>query len=359
MSVQLVSKEEITKLLNDWYQTIISQHVIKAKKLKEEIDNKIHHIEEDQGILIYYSLIEFRYKILTCDTEGYEESLGKIEPLPEQAETFLQYYYHFFKAMYSIQVANHSDASLHYDKAEKLLEKIPDEIEKAEFDYMLATFHYQTMNPLAAINYANKAKEIFSKNEGYENKAAACLNTLGLGCTKLKQFEKAEEHFIAALDMFKKNNEEHLMNKVKHNLGLLYADQNLSELAIKYLGDSLKNNPKTMFLLAREYYKLGENEIAAGIIEQGIKVNQLKEYMCHFSILKALNEKTLKIEKLEEVIMEGIYYFKGEELWGHVKEYASILGNKYHELKEYEKSSKYLQMALEADGKDLEKGALK
>lgn len=40
MSTQIVSKEEITRLLNDWYQTIISQHVIKAKYLKSEIDNK-------------------------------------------------------------------------------------------------------------------------------------------------------------------------------------------------------------------------------------------------------------------------------------------------------------------------------
>ena len=54
MSTQIVSKEEITRLLNDWYQTIISQHVIKAKYLKSEIDNKIHHIEEDR---IFLSII--------------------------------------------------------------------------------------------------------------------------------------------------------------------------------------------------------------------------------------------------------------------------------------------------------------
>ena len=261
MSTQIVSKEEITRLLNDWYQTIISQHVIKAKYLKSEIDNKIHHIEEDQNILIYYSLLEFRYKLLSCDTEGYEESLNKIEPLPDKAEQFLQYYYHFFKAIYSITIANHNEARKHYDLAEKLLSNIPDEIEKAEFDYMLASFYYQTTNPLLAIKYASKAK-VFSKNKGYEIKHATCLNTLGLCCTKLKQFESAEEYFISALDTFKKYEQKQLINKIKHNLGLLYADQNLSELAIKHLSDSLKDNPKTTFLLAREYYKLGKHDIA-------------------------------------------------------------------------------------------------
>ena len=63
MNVQTVSKGEITNLLNNWYQSIISQHVLKSTNYKKEIDNKIHQIEEDQNILIYYSLLDFRYKL--------------------------------------------------------------------------------------------------------------------------------------------------------------------------------------------------------------------------------------------------------------------------------------------------------
>ncbi|WP_242220355.1 Rap family tetratricopeptide repeat protein [Bacillus cereus group sp. BfR-BA-01380] len=358
MNTSVVPNEEISNLLNSWYQSIISQHAIKATHLKEEIDKKIFNIEENQDILTYYSLIEFRYKLLVCDTEGYEEILDKIEPLPEQAEQFLKYYYHFFKAIYENSLANHREARIHYEQAEKLLNQVTNELEKAEFDYMLASFHYQTLNPLLAISYANRAYTIFSKNEGYEVKSAACLNTLGLSCTKLKQFESAEEHFISALDTFKKYNEEHLANKVRHNLGLLYADQNLSELAVKHLRESLKDNPKTLFLLAREYYKLGKNEIAAEIIEQGCKLNNLEEYKYHFNILKELNKKA-DVKEIEKAIIAGIYYFKEEELWGHVKEYASMLGNTFYELNNHETSSKYLHMALTADKKDMEKGALK
>ncbi|PEV45255.1 hypothetical protein CN432_20375, partial [Bacillus thuringiensis] len=53
MNVQTVSKGEITNLLNNWYQSIISQHVLKSTNYKNEIDSKIHQIEEDQNILIY------------------------------------------------------------------------------------------------------------------------------------------------------------------------------------------------------------------------------------------------------------------------------------------------------------------
>lgn len=189
-------------------------------------------------------------------------------------------------------------------------------------------------------------------------KVAACQNTIGLSCTKLRMYEIAEDNFISALRIFEKYSEEKLIGKVKHNLGLLYTDQNLPELAIKYLKDSLKNNPKTMFLLAREYYKLGDNFLAANLIDQGYNLTTLKEYKCHFAILRELNKKA-KVEELEKVIMIGIHYFKKENLWGHVKEYASILGNKFYDLNNYEQASKYLHIALDADKKDLEKGAWK
>ncbi len=40
MSVDIVSKEEITKLLNDWYQAMISQRVLQSQKIKEDIAKK-------------------------------------------------------------------------------------------------------------------------------------------------------------------------------------------------------------------------------------------------------------------------------------------------------------------------------
>jgi response regulator aspartate phosphatase H, N terminal len=62
LTVEVITKQEITKLLNDWYQEMRVQHVIKACKLKEEIDGKINRIEEDQDVLVYYSLLDFRHK---------------------------------------------------------------------------------------------------------------------------------------------------------------------------------------------------------------------------------------------------------------------------------------------------------
>jgi tetratricopeptide (TPR) repeat protein len=138
LTLEVITKRDITKLLNDWYQEMRVQHVIKARKLKEEIDSKINNIEEDQDVLIYYSLLDFRHKILIGDFES-----GYNEPISEQeTNSFLKYYYHFFKFIYFMEIGNYNEAKPYYERAEELLAEIPDEAEKAEFNYRVAVFQY-------------------------------------------------------------------------------------------------------------------------------------------------------------------------------------------------------------------------
>ncbi|MEC2989518.1 hypothetical protein P9Z41_29840, partial [Bacillus cereus] len=90
MNVEIISKEEITKLLNDWYQAIISQSVLQSNEIKEEIADKINNIKEDQTILVYYALLNARYNLLIRDMDSSKDILDKIEPLQEPTETFLE-----------------------------------------------------------------------------------------------------------------------------------------------------------------------------------------------------------------------------------------------------------------------------
>lgn len=70
MSVNLISNEKITKLLNDWYQAMIAQRVLQSENIKEDIESKINYIKEDQTILMYYALLNARYSLLIRDTKG-------------------------------------------------------------------------------------------------------------------------------------------------------------------------------------------------------------------------------------------------------------------------------------------------
>jgi len=146
---------------------------------------------------------------------------------------------------------------------------------------------------------------------GYEVKVASCETALGTARIFLKQFEKAEEHFNRSIDLLQKHNEEKLILIVRHNLGLLYATQNLSKLAIRHLSEVTEKNIahfKAVFLQAREHYKLRKTNIVKELIvkeliEKGLAVCMElgnEEYVYHFNILRSLNEDEA-IKLLEEV----------------------------------------------------------
>lgn len=123
--------------------------------------------------------------------------------------------------------------------------------------------------------------------------------------------------------------------KIRHNLGFLYAEQDLSEAAIRNLTtaiDTPEKSYKAIFLIARENYKLGNTEESLKFIETGLEAcNRINntEYKHHFSILSALNSKE-STEKSENIISEGIEYFEQEGLLGFVHDYSKQLALKFY-----------------------------
>ncbi|PEK21913.1 hypothetical protein CN568_16705 [Bacillus pseudomycoides] len=365
MNVQMKGSEQVTKLLNDWYQSMLSQQNIQATKLKQEIEDRLSNIKEDEHLSLYYSLLDFRYKVLTDGLNITKGSFDKINSFKIPNNSFLSYYYHFFKAVHSTILADYNEAREHFEKAEKLLMYVvSNELEEAEFNYRLASFYYQVYKPLLAIDHIRMAKDIFSKHVGYEINVALCDNIFGLSCIDLRQFEQTEESFNAAIDSLNKKNEKTLLLRVRNNIGLMYANQNLSSLAIRHLSEVTENMPnhfKALYLQADENIKLGETETASQLIEKGLNIcNELenKEYQYRFKILEKLNKSSDTLE-LETAILAGFSYFRKEELWDCIEEYTERLANKFYAEENHLKSSKYFYMSNEARKKLLAKGALK
>ncbi|BCC15143.1 tetratricopeptide repeat protein [Bacillus cereus] len=372
MSTDVFVYEVVMQQLNDFYQLMLSQQLLKASELKKEIDEKIEQIKDvkeeekqHQNLLLYYSLLDFKYKMLTDRVSIRKDSFDAInDSIDETTDTLISYYYHSFKAEHALLFSNYNEARRQYEEAESLLGHISDELEHAEFYQKYAVLHHHISQMLTSIEYTNKAKEIFEKHAGYEVKVASCENTLGTACIFLKQFEKAEEHLNRSIDLLKKHNEDKLILVVRHNLGLLYATQNLSTLAIRHLSEVTEKIPthfKALFLQAREHYKLEETAIAKKLIEKGLKVCQEAgnaEYVYHFNILRSLNDDAA-VELLEEEVKKGITYFKDQDLWDYVEEYSEVLAVRFRKLKDHEKVSDYFDVCYEAKQKLLSKGALK
>ncbi|EOV9529123.1 tetratricopeptide repeat protein [Bacillus cytotoxicus] len=371
MSVSVKRNEQLTSLLNDWYQSMLSQQILKAANLKKEIDEKINKLKKErdqdiqvQNLLLYYSLLDFRYMVLTDSISIRQDSFDSISNYQIPTDQFLRFYYHFFKAVHATFIKNYTTAEEHYEQAETLLVDIPDDLEHAEFYYRIATFYHHTYNTLTSIEYAKKAKGIFSKHEGYEVKVAFCDSLLGGCCICLKQYEKAEEYLNSAIDLLKKENEENSLLYVRSTIGWLYSDQNMSTLAIRHLSEVTTKIPthfKAIFLQAKEHYKLGEQLAANELITNGLQIcKNIKneEYIHHFTILNSLNENVSSNE-LEKVIQEGIVYFEKEELWEYVVEYAELFAATCRQLGNHKKVSDYFHICYQAKHKLIEKGALK
>ncbi len=60
------------------------------------------------------------------------------------------------------------------------------------------------INRLLQLKKLPKQRISLKKHAGYETNIGLCDNLIGLACTHLKQFEEAEEHFITAINTFKK-----------------------------------------------------------------------------------------------------------------------------------------------------------
>ena len=364
MNVQMKGNEQITKLLNDWYQAMLQQQLEKAANLKREVEEKVSDIKEDENLLLYYSLLNFRYKVLTDGFNITKDSFNEINSFDIPNNSFLSYYYHFFKAIHSTIITNYNEASKQFEKAEALLQYIPNELEKAEYNYRISAFFYYTKQPISTVMYVNKAIEIFSKHSGYEMNIALAENLLGLTAIQIKQYEQAEEYLNSAINTLQRQNNETLLLRARHNLGWLYASQNLSELAIRHLSEVTKKIPnhfKAIFLQAREHTKLSEINTAKKLIENGINLCtelENEEYIHHFTILKVLNNNA-PIDELERIILEGISFFDKKSLHNYIQEYSEKLAFRFYEEGDHIKSSKYFHMGAQAKEKTIKKGALK
>ncbi|WP_088362476.1 tetratricopeptide repeat protein [Bacillus cereus] len=375
MSVPLISNEQMVQTINNWYKEIRERNIEKAESIKTNLEEQILQLNqsvnskenpsiEESETLLYFHLINFRFNLLQDNLSINNNSFNEIDSFEIPAASKLTFYYNFFKALHSTSISNYKEAREYFDKANQLIHFITDDIEKSEYNYNLATFYYHNYQAVLAITYGTKAKDEFSKHSGYEMNIAACNNLLGLACSYLREYELAEEYFTSAIDTFKKNGAHKLILKVRHNIGLMYAEQDLSELAVRYLEEVNQNidgHYKALFIEARERFKLGQLEEASRLSSMAYNICKEKgnkEYIYRIEILMARIEKA-PIEKLETVILEGNKHFEIENLYEYVQFYFEYLALQFREAGNSAKASEYFYLSYEAKKKIEEKERLK
>ncbi|MED4126468.1 tetratricopeptide repeat protein [Halalkalibacterium halodurans] len=359
--VERVASSEVANRLNEWYDTIKRQDIKKAAIMKHDLQKAMDDMEEDQNVLLYYNLIDSRYKLLL---EQYDESGTILESLKDQTEradtdNLLQYYYYFFSGLYEFNMNNFTHAIRLYHKAENHLTTIPDEIEHAEFHFQLAVAYQSIDQNFFSINHAEKALDIYLKQENYVSRIALTQMIIAANKLDLNQYLAAEKLYKKAILIAVDSNQTFIELLGYYNLGLCYEVQEKLELARDCFEKALdfdfpQENKKETYL--RIKYMLGRVLFKMGFLQEGVKwfedavqlANETNDkiYQVKLEIIHAVyfDQKELSID-------EGLKVLKEQSLWHDVEDLAFNAARFYKKEGFYQLASKYYEEGLNAQQK--------
>ncbi|GGE33974.1 hypothetical protein GCM10011391_10850 [Pullulanibacillus camelliae] len=365
MEPRTVNIQELKKLFEQWYKVRL-QDIEELKEIKRQIDQCIKRtIFLNEEVSDEYVMICYGHAVITSDSSKIIDSLqNEIMENESRLKDQLKYYFLFFQASYCFDKYKFQEALELFKRAERYLYAVSWSAEEAEYNYKLAGLYYSLDKYLVSINCVNKARKLFQEVGNQMRRLAACDTIYGLNCCELRQYEEAEEHYYDALEYAQKTNYTLLIMQIYHNLGLMYAQQNMSAAAILWLSKAAKygeNHHKTYFLLCREHFKINHVKEGLEAFNKGVALCEAsgsKADLQRFSMLYAFYCER-DTEAFEKKYHEGIDFFIKEKLWHRVKEYSIELAHYYTHHSNYKKAVRYYELYIESEQNILEGEILK
>lgn len=364
-----------TKL--NYYYTAIKNEWNNVEDIHDEVQKELDLMEENQDVLLYFSLLEFRHQLMLeykypksarGVTEKAEDIEERYKALAEagRINSLLEYYYNFFTGMFHFKQGELTEALSFYRVAEKYLDQVEGdniEIEKAEFYFKLSEVYYHMKQTYFSMNYAKRAYRIFCAAprtpEGkptYVERKIQCQFVISGNWLDSLRSKEALEHAKNALrdaqelDGTEKN-AEHLQRKALFNLGICYNQMEELDVAVQYFLKSLEipnadeeYTSKTLFMISFIRGKQGN-------------ISEAKRY---YKQAKKLAEKhgiTVVAEKLKMVsglflagsiaaIKEAFMFFDKKRLYPDMEEYGIEVAELLSAKKEVEGANEFYRWSI-------------
>ncbi|MEC3606093.1 tetratricopeptide repeat protein [Bacillus glycinifermentans] len=351
-----VPAEKVGNMLNQWYIMIKLQQVHKAKAMRDEIESTLENMEEDQDILLYFNLIDSRYKMLIDQYSLSGSLLKRLEHRAEEKKTddMLRYYFYFFSGMYEFYMKNFTDAINFYRIAETRLQRIPDEIEKAEFHYQVAIAYYKIKQHFFSLNHIQKALDSFKAHEEYRSRVINSEMVLAANQVDLYRFEEATKLYELALEKARANQNTLIESFACFNLGVCYERRDLLTESKSYFEDAVKIHEqensiykiRSAYMLSRVNYRMGSLDEARNWYQKSLSwANEEDEieYKSKLQIIYSLYD-----QRNPARIDAALKKLKDKKLWSDVAELTSIIAYHYKKEGDIHNSAKYFEQACHA-----------
>lgn len=359
---QKIPSENVAIKINDWYSMIRRNQVTDAEFIKAEIQQELEEMEENQTVLLYYSLIDFRHNLMLRDLKPNDaidisDSLSSIETKKEdmqntQVDEMIHYYYWFFKGMYECKQHNFNTAITCYKIAEKKLASVDSEEEKAEFYYKLSEIYYHLRQNYISMNYATMALDTFKAHETLIEKEIYCYFVIAGNQVDTMKYKDALMTLQSALLEAKKTDNNRLLASAYFNLGNCYFYLKQFSESYEHILESLtifkKENssyiPKALFQLMYVCLKQENHPEALSLYEQGIEQARAINDKSHEAQLNILKKIYLEHGSPEEEFK----YLEDKGLYADIEELALDAAEYYNEIGKLEESIQFYRKAIQA-----------
>lgn len=361
----------VTKKLNDWYTSIKNDQVEQAEIIKTEVEKELLNMEENQDALLYYQLLDFRHEIMLSymnskEIEDLHNAYETIKEIEKQGQLtgMLEYYFYFFKGMYEFRRKELTTAISAYRIAESKLSEVEDEIEKAEFFFKVSYVYYYMKQTYFSMNYANRALKIFREYEEYAVQTVRCQFIVAGNLIDSLEYERALEQFLNSLEIAKESNIDHLIAMSHMNIGICYdelkeykkASQHLI-LALEIFEKSKHSFlTKTLFTLTYVEAKQQNYDVALTYFRKGQFIadkSDDKEYSAKFKILEGL----FFSDGENQLIKNAFSYLTSRKMFADVENFSIEVADYFHEQGNLMLSNEYYRMSIEARRK-IKKGEI-
>lgn len=352
-----VASPFVAQMIGEWYGSIKKQDTLQAENKRKEIVKAFENMEEDQNVLLYFNLIDARYKMMVQEFEGSKDLLKRIDIEEKQkTDEMIQYYYFFFKGMYEFYKKRFSDAINYYHIAESRLRNVPDELERAEFNYQLSIAYYEIAQNHFSINRAEKALESFKSEDLQESRVATTLMVIASNKMDLNQFEQAEYIYKEAIKLSATANLDLPQALGYFNLGVCYERQGKFQQAF----DSLRNvlsielkkphttlNMRTNYMLARVLFQL-EDKTTEGLNAYNESLKLANELTDNTYIAKLNIIHSIYVTGDESQLDAALNVLKTHNLWSDATELSFKAARFYKKQDKHKLASKYFDEGLES-----------
>ncbi len=274
-----------------------------AIQLKEDILKAFDRMEENQDVLLYYQLLEYRFKDLVEDTSSLDHSLF-VDEDAIRTDDMLSYYFYFFKGMYEMRRGNHNTAFHHLKLAENKLDLVHDDIEKAEFHYKTGCLYYNIRSTLLSIHHLKIASSIYDADPCYVKKSISCQMMLALNYADQAKYDEAETLFQQVIHSLEHMKDPDLLGHAYCNAAFIKSLRNEYSEAVPLLEKALlietfETSSPGGYLLAMYTYTKALFKL---------KKPGLFHYYVQLSLQKAENLKqrniSLKLSILEALMLQ-------------------------------------------------------